>query len=421
MKVLVISAAFPPQRSGEATNAFHMCEQLAARGLDVHVLTTKREGGIDAPGITVHPLMPGWSWAAVPTLVRFLRACAPDAVYLMYLGWTYDFQFMSTFLPTIVKRAVGAVPVVTRFENIGGAGPQANSRLSRLVRKGVAALSSGPVDYQFGTLLRDSDAVVLLSARHEAMLEQHLPGVAGKCVLIPPPSNMRMSDEGPASRARGRRALGLADDEPLIANIGFIYPGKGIEALLRGFARLARERAKVRLAVIGGSLEREFPDHPSYLEQLQELARTLGIADRVLWTGPYGSDSDEASTYLRAADVCALPFDTGVKLNNSSFSSAAAHALPIITTRDEQLEPQFVHRENVWLCPPKSPEALAEAMAAILDDPSTSRRLRQGSQRLADEWYAWAPAVDKTLTLLSAPQAARMPVAGAAPLQQSPR
>lgn len=405
MKVLVISAAFPPQRSGEATNAFHICEQFAARGLDVHVLTSVREGTVSTPGITVHPVMRGWSWAAVPTLLRFLRACAPDAVYLMYLGWTYDFQFMSTFLPSIVKRVLPGVPVVTRFENIGGAGPQQNSIVSRVIRKAVAVCDRrGQVDYQFGTLLRDSDAVVLLSSRHEGVLDKHLAGIGRKCTLIPPPSNMRMSSEnGGASRERGRALLGIARDEFLVAYIGFIYPGKGIETLLHGFARVSQERPKARLAVIGGSLAREFPDHPSYLEQVQELARSLGIGARVTWTGEYTSDNDQASIYLRAADVCALPFDTGVKLNNSSFSSAAAHGLPIVTTYDEQLEPQFVHGENVWLCAPKSPEALASAIGAVIDDEAARGRLRQGSLRLAEEWYSWQTAMEKTLALLGAP------------------
>lgn len=405
MKVLVISAAFPPQQSGEATNAFHLCEQLAARGLDVHVLTSRREGTASTPGITVHPVMRDWSWASVPTLVRFLRACAPDAVYLMYLGWTYDFQFMSTFLPSIVKRMLPDVPVVTRFENIGGAGPEQNSIVSRLIRKTVAVCDrQGQVDYQFGTLLRDSDAVVLLSTRHEGVLDGHLPGIGRKCTLIPPPSNMRMSsgDDG-ASRERGRTLLGLARDEILVAYIGFIYPGKGIETLLRGFARVSQGRPQVHLAVIGGSLAREFPDHPSYFEEMQELARSLGIGARVTWTGEYTSESDEASTYLRAADVCALPFDTGVKLNNSSFSSAAAHGLPIVTTYDGQLEPQFVHGENVWLCAPKSPDALATAIGAVIDDEAAGRRLREGSLRLAEEWYSWQTAMDKTLALLGAP------------------
>jgi hypothetical protein len=42
MKVLIISAAFPPMQAGEADHALHLCQHLAARGLDTHVLTTKK-------------------------------------------------------------------------------------------------------------------------------------------------------------------------------------------------------------------------------------------------------------------------------------------------------------------------------------------------------------------------------------------
>src|SRR5688572_15091336 len=206
-------------QAGEATNAYHLCQRLAERGLDVHVLTSSvgQTAALD-PRITVHSLMRRWSWSEAPRLGRFLRECAPDAIYLMYLGWTYDFQFMSTFIPTIAKRVLPAVPLVTRFENIGGAGPQANSLASRIIRKGLASFDRrGHVDYHFGTLLRDSDAIVLLSARHEAVLERCLPDVGKKCVLIPPPANMCMSVADAATRGRGRRALGAEPDDFLLA------------------------------------------------------------------------------------------------------------------------------------------------------------------------------------------------------------
>lgn len=388
-------------QAGEATNAYHLCQRLAERGLDVHVLTSSigRVGALD-PRITVHPIMKRWSWAEAARLSRFLKACAPDAVYLMYLGWTYDFQFMSTFIPTIAKRVLPAVPFVTRFENVGGAGPQANSLVSRIIRKGLARFDrKGHVDYQFGTLLRDSDAIVVLSGRHEAILEGCLADVGRKCVLIPPPANMCMSVAGAETRERGRRALGAKVDHFLLAYIGFVYPGKGIEHLLQGLQRLVLERNNIRLAIIGGSLAREFPNQPNYLERMQALSVTLGIDDKVVWTGEYRSDDDLASAYLRAADACVLPFATGVKLNNSSFSSAAAHGLPIVTTSDAALEPQFVHGENVCLCSPESPEALVEAIRRVMDDQVLRGRLAEGALRLARDWYSWESAMDRTLAL----------------------
>jgi glycosyltransferase involved in cell wall biosynthesis len=407
VKVLMISAAFPPQASGEATNAYHLCQRLAERGLDVHVLTCQGHTPPPQPGITVHPLMRRWSWAEVSRLGRFLKQCAPDAIYLMYLGWTYDFQFMSTFIPTIAKRVLPGVPFVTRFENIGGAGPQTNSLASKIIRKGLATLDQrGSVDYQFGTLLRDSDTIVLLSGGHESVLEKCFAGIGRKCVLIPPPANMCMSAPGAATREHGRRLLDAGDEDFLLAYIGFVYPGKGFEPLVRAVRKLADERRNVKLAVIGGSLAREFPDQPNYLEKMQALAAELGVDRHIVWTGEYRWDNDLASVYLRAADACVLPFDTGVKLNNSSFSSAAAHGLPILTTMAAVVEPQFVHRENVFLCAPQSGEALAEGVRVLMDDPSLCTTLARGSLRLAHDWYSWETALDKTLSLFRAPAGA---------------
>jgi glycosyltransferase involved in cell wall biosynthesis len=404
VKVLVITAAYPPMPAGEATNAYHLCQQLVQRGLDVHVLTTRGNAGGGEPGISVHALMDKWSWSEVPRLRRFLRRSAPDVVYLMYLGWTYNFQFMSTFIPTIVKRALPGVAVVTRFENVGGAGAHANSIGSRLLRKAVATLDRrGQIDYQFGTLLRDSNAIVLLSSGHERVLQHGLADVGEKCVLIPPPVNMAMSPADATSRERGRRRLGIESDEFLLAYIGFIYPGKGLETLLRAFQRLAAERPTVRLALIGGNLAREFPDQPNYLEGLQALAAELGIEPRLIWTGEYGWKDDLASTYLRAADACVLPFETGVKLNNSSFSSAAAHGLPIVTTTHVALEPQFVHARNVYLCEPQVPELLHTAMAEVMDNAALRQRLGAGALQLAHDWYSWEAAMEKTLRLFAPP------------------
>jgi glycosyltransferase involved in cell wall biosynthesis len=403
MKVLVISAAYPPMRAGEASNAFHVCQHLADRGLEVHVLTgTKNTGAADAR-ITVHAVMEKWTWSEVPRFVAFLRKCAPDAIYLMYLGWTYDFQFMSTFLPSIAKRVAPQTPFVTRFENIAGGSSHRNSIGSRAIRFALARRDPEHIDYQFGTLLRDSDRIVLLSARHEPPLESILPGVRNKCVLIPPPVNMCMSEASSSARDRGRRRLGVEADDFLLAFIGYVYAGKGIESLLHAFKAASNRHPRLKLAILGGNIDSKFQDSSSYLQEVQRLSRHLGIDERVIWAGAYDMETDEASIFLRATDVCVLPFDTGVKLNNSSFSSAAAHGLPILTTFDELLEPQFVHGQSVYLCPARSPEALANAVETLVGDEALRARLAAGSLQLARQWYSWESAIEKTLQLLAVP------------------
>jgi len=70
MKLLIISSAFPPmlRAAPEADHAIHLCEHLAERGVDVHVLTTKKEVAASAFPIHVHPIMPDWTWSELPRL-----------------------------------------------------------------------------------------------------------------------------------------------------------------------------------------------------------------------------------------------------------------------------------------------------------------------------------------------------------------
>jgi hypothetical protein len=100
MKVLVISAAFPPMRAGEAEHAIHLCRHLANHGLDVHVLTTKTDQQMTRFPFKVYRLIRKWSWLDLLVLVKFLKFCSPDAVILLYSGWIYNTHPMITFAPT---------------------------------------------------------------------------------------------------------------------------------------------------------------------------------------------------------------------------------------------------------------------------------------------------------------------------------
>jgi polysaccharide biosynthesis protein PslF len=394
VRVLVISGAYPPHRSGEATNAFYLCQNLAERGLDVHVLTTRDSSAHPHPRITVYPVMREWSWREMPRLARALRRCKPDAVLLFYIGWIYRYQFMITFAPSLAKRLLPGVPFVTRFENAMGADPRRTGLVARTIRRLVASIAGKDVDYCYGTLLRDSDRVIILSERHRSILSQAFAGAPGKSVLIPPAANMRVSL---AARGLGRQRLGLGDDAFVLTYIGYLHEGKGLESLLHAFAMVRGRRRNARLVMMGGAIDPESGNPATYVDTLHALASSLGVADDVIWTGPYSGESEETSILLRAADVCVLPFRQGVHLNNSSFASVAAHGLPVITTRGEFFEEQFVHEQNVYLCPPDSPPALAAAIEAVMTDPQLRERLRSGIARLTREWFSWDSLVDRTL------------------------
>ncbi|WDG55684.1 glycosyltransferase [Pseudomonas chlororaphis] len=99
------------------------------------------------------------------------------------------------------------------------------------------------------------------------------------------------------SKAEARQELGLSPSAWIVGNVGRLHPDKDQATLLRGFAAalpgLPRES---QLAILGsGRLE----------QNLKDLSRELGIADRVLFLGQV----PEARRYFRAFDAFALSSD----------------------------------------------------------------------------------------------------------------
>jgi glycosyltransferase involved in cell wall biosynthesis len=317
----------------------------------------------------------------------------------MYIGWIYHGHPMITFAPTIAKVLLSKALFVTQFANVSGA--VRGNIASGFCRTAVSFMSGGNKDVsdEFGTLLSGSDRIIVLSDHHKSVLARQCAAVAEKTTLIPPPPIMPIAPAA-ATRQRVRESLGVKPNEFLLAYLGYIYPVKGIETLLRAFHALSQRRDDTRLVLVGGLLTGDDPEHPGYKDYLLSLATDLGIADRITWTGAYDWDSFDASFYLRAADAFVLPIDTGAQLNNSSFSAAAAHGLPIVATRSFLYERPFSHRENVFFCPPKDPALMAAAIETLMDDPALRATLRRGALKIADAWFSWDKATSRILETL---------------------
>jgi FkbM family methyltransferase len=311
---------------------------------------------------------------------------------------------MITFLPTICKAMRPQIPCVTQFEIIDTGLPR-RSIMTRMMRKAMTLWASRKeLDWLFGSLLRDSAHTIVLSSPHRDRLTQHHADVREKTVIIPPPPLIRLCQAPPQeTRKRIRHLIGATDNDFVLIYWGYIYPGKGVETLLRAFRLASRKDPSMRLVLVGGKLEiTDRPQHcGDYFEMVRQLPEELGIAERVLWTGGFRWDEDTGSQYLHAGDACVLPFDYGVTLNNSSLAAACAHGLPVISTelskgRDEGLE----HGRNIYLCPPRDAETLAESISLIREDGHLRERLRAGARDLARKWYRWETATHRLIGVL---------------------
>lgn len=393
-RTLLLIAPFPPTKGPEADKAYHLCQALAEHGWHVHVVTTTGSVACDHPQAVVHPVMRDWSWSDAPLVMNLLEQTGPDLVLLLFIDWLYNYHPMATFLPSLFHARCPGVEVVTVFDDVSVAYPWRQSFPVRLGRQQMRHwVGMVDTDDRYGTLLRDSNRVVVVSTRVALWLERYQPDVATRLTIVPTPPIVRMASYREDLVQQCRSRLGLAGGEFLLAYFGYLSQGKGIETLLRAFAHLSQTRRDLHLVLIGGTVHEA--EHQHYAREVRGLMEPLGITGRLSWTGEFAWDSTEASELLHAADLCVLPYDSGVCSHNCSFVGAAAHGLPIITTRGADLEEMFRDGENVLLVPPESPDALAEAIQTLVNDPVLRQRLSLGAARLAAEHFTWEVALTR--------------------------
>jgi glycosyltransferase involved in cell wall biosynthesis len=156
-----------------------------------------------------------------------------------------------------------------------------------------------------------------------------------------------------------RSDLGFDDTEKLVLYAGRLSPEKGVDFLIQSCALLNRS-TQAKLLIAGDGPERE---------RLQEVARTAGLADRILW---YGS-IDNVLPYLQASDVFVMP--SQFEGLSNALLEAMACELPVIATDVTGNNELITNGDNGVLVAYGDEAALAAAMRAVLENPRMGREL----------------------------------------------
>lgn len=153
---------------------------------------------------------------------------------------------------------------------------------------------------------------------------------------------------------------------------GRLTSWKGQEVLIKSLSLL--EDDTVVCLLVGDTRE-----NPVYTRKLEDLIEKSGLKDRVVLTG-HCSDMPAA---LLLADVVVSASSTQPEAFGKIAIEAMAMERAVIATAHGGSLETVCDGETGWLVPPRDSAALAEALAAALDDPDRCRRFgRAGRQRV---------------------------------------
>jgi phosphatidylinositol alpha-1,6-mannosyltransferase len=190
------------------------------------------------------------------------------------------------------------------------------------------------------------------------------------------------------ARRQARARLGLPVDGPLIVGISRLVPRKGFDALIRAAALLAPGRPGLTVAIVGGGRDRK---------RLERLAARAGAPVRFLGRIPFGDLPDAYACGDVFAMLCRNRW-AGLEQEGFGivFLEAGAAGVPVVAGASGGVRDAVADGETGLVVDrPADPEAVADALAAVLDDADRRRTMGEAARRRAVEAFSYDVLADR--------------------------
>ncbi len=167
----------------------------------------------------------------------------------------------------------------------------------------------------------------------------------------------------------------VAEREPLILFVGSLIPRKGANHLIEAMPSVLTALPGYRLVMLGDG-----PDE----QALREQAAALGIVDRIDMAGFL--PQAEVVAAMRRARLFVLPsLEEGLGV---VLLEALSCGTPIVASAVDGIV-DVVTQEVGKLAPPAQPQALAEAITAVLSDDPGWQAMSRAARLRAEKEYDW--------------------------------
>jgi phosphoheptose isomerase len=243
-------------------------------------------------------------------------------------------------------------------------------------------------------VIAEADRIIAECPQDEDDLVRLYNADPGKIAIVP--CGFDPSEFWPMNKALARMVLGLDPEERVVLQLGRVVPRKGVDNVIRGFARyVRRDPTPARLLIVGGDTDVPDPAATPEISRLRQTAAEEGVADRVTFAGRRGREA--LKYYYSAADIFLTtpwyePFGvTPVE--------AMACGTPVIGSDVGGIKFTVRDGETGYLVPPNDPDGLADRIAYLYGNPKLRAVLGRRAIRRANDLFRW-DGVTQTLARL---------------------
>jgi glycosyltransferase involved in cell wall biosynthesis len=223
------------------------------------------------------------------------------------------------------------------------------------------------IHHWLGDYMRDCHHIIVPSNSIKQMLADEY-GMDEQVTTLPTGINLAPYRAADSQSVREERGWG---NDMVLISIGRLAKEKNWDTLIKAVAKVMQTHDDLRLVLIGEGEERK---------ALQELARDLGVGDKVEFTGivPY----EEVPAHLKAANL--FCFASVTETQGLVTMEAMAADLPVVAVEATGTS-DVVESGRDGLLTENNANALAQAIARVIDHPDLMAQLREAAiQRAAD-------------------------------------
>lgn len=178
-----------------------------------------------------------------------------------------------------------------------------------------------------------------------------------------------------------RRRWGVGEG-PIILTVARLVPHKGQDMGIRALSMLARDFPDLRYIVVGEGHDEM---------RLREMARELGVSDRVGFVGAMCDDElpeayATSTIYLGASRV-----DNQINVEGFgiSFLEAGASGVPSVAGDSGGVRSAVRDGETGIVVPPTDPDAIADSIRSLLLNPDRRKQMGRAARHAVETHYNW--------------------------------
>jgi glycosyltransferase involved in cell wall biosynthesis len=405
INLCLASPLFYPTYGGSQLRFLRYLPGLKARGIDVRVVS----GTPSAEDVTQGNSAGDWSRYPAGTILPeeivngapLMRVRLPDSGVLRrsftYLRTLY--RHCSAHRPDVLQLfgtlRYNAIPWLWRLRRMGIPSIYAVTITSKLCdqRKSLIRRWLTMRKRRNRALFNALDCIIVNNATMRELMRQM--GVTSRIEVIPNGVNLQRFHpaENRQDFTQIREALGIPPEAMMVTTVGAVMPRKGSTLLLEAWVRLLENMPGVHLVFVGPRKDLQDQALGDYTAHLEQLIVDSGSPGQVHFTGLV----DNVEAYLHASDVFVLPSQREGMPN--SVLEAMACGVPVIITPFLGLSADLGKAGEHYLLADYRPDALAEALHQLLQEPGLRQRLANAALHLIRQTMDQQASLDQYASL----------------------